>query len=31
MDDHLHWPVLDVDLTLELLAHPEHYPLAAKG
>ena len=30
-DDHLHWPALDVDLTLELLAHPERYPLMAKG
>lgn len=24
---HLHWPSLDVDLELESLAHPEHYPL----
>jgi len=24
---HLHWPVLDVDLELEALQHPEKYPL----
>lgn len=29
-DDHLHWPALDVDLTLEMLAHPERYPLVAQ-
>ena len=24
---HLYWPDLDVDLALESLEHPEHYPL----
>ncbi|MGA2060306.1 MAG: DUF2442 domain-containing protein [Thermoguttaceae bacterium] len=24
---HLHWPDLDVDLELEILQHPEKYPL----
>jgi hypothetical protein len=24
---HLHWPALDVDLSLDTLAHPEAYPL----
>jgi hypothetical protein len=26
-DNHLHWPKLDVDLSLSCLDHPEHYPL----
>ena len=26
---HLHWPRLDVDLTLDSLEHPERYPLIA--
>ena len=25
--DHLHWPELDVDLSLGFLAHPESFPL----
>jgi hypothetical protein len=25
--DHLHWPELDVDLSLASLAHPESFPL----
>jgi hypothetical protein len=25
--EHLHWPDLDVDLTLESIRHPEKYPL----
>ncbi len=29
--DHLHWPALDVDLTLDSILHPERYPLAAKN
>jgi hypothetical protein len=29
--DHLHWPALDVDLTLESIRHPEKYPLVSKG
>lgn len=27
---HLRWPRLDVDLTVESIEHPEHYPLKAK-
>lgn len=26
---HLHWPDLDVDLAVESIEHPEHYPLKA--
>jgi len=25
--NHLHWPDLDIDLSLDLLAHPESFPL----
>ena len=25
--DHLHWPDLDVDLSVDSIEHPEHYPL----
>ena len=25
--DHLHWPDLDIDLTVESIEHPERYPL----
>jgi hypothetical protein len=28
--EHLHWPDLDVDLTLESIRHPEKYPLISK-
>lgn len=28
---HLHWPALDVDLSLESLEHPEQYPMVAEG
>ncbi len=28
--EHLHWPTLDVDLTLDSLEPPEAYPLTAK-
>ncbi len=28
---HLHWPDLDVDLTLDSIRHPERYPLRAKA
>ena len=24
--DHFHWPDLDVDLTLDMMDHPEQYP-----
>jgi hypothetical protein len=27
----LHWPLLDVDLTLESIRHPDRYPLKSKG
>ena len=27
---HLYWPDLDVDLTLESIQHPERFPLVAK-
>jgi len=26
-DDHMHWPELDIDLTLDMIDHPEQYPL----
>jgi hypothetical protein len=29
-DRHLHWPDLDVDLSLESVASPEKFPLKAK-
>jgi hypothetical protein len=29
--DHLHWPLLDVDLSLDSLNHPESFPLIFKG
>ena len=25
-EDHFHWPDLDVDLTLDMIDHPENYP-----
>ncbi|MFC1498038.1 DUF2442 domain-containing protein [Verrucomicrobiota bacterium] len=28
--DHLHWPDLDIDLTLDMIDHPENYPLKYK-
>jgi hypothetical protein len=27
---HFYWPDLDVDLTEEIIGHPERYPLVAK-
>ena len=27
---HLYWPLIDVDLTLEMIEHPEKYPLRAQ-
>lgn len=30
-EDHLHWPALDVDLSIESLEHPESYPLTYRG
>jgi len=29
-DRHVHWPDLDVDLTVDIMEHPERYPLVAK-
>ena len=28
--EHLYWPDLDIDLSLESVRHPEQYPLTAK-
>jgi Protein of unknown function (DUF2442) len=28
---HLHWPALDVDLSVDSIEHPERYPLRVKG
>ncbi len=28
--EHLYWPDLDVDLTIESIKHPEKYPLVSK-
>jgi hypothetical protein len=28
---HFYWPDLDVDLTIDIIEHPERYPLKAKG
>jgi hypothetical protein len=30
-EEHLHWPDLDVDLTLETIRHPEKYPLVSRA
>lgn len=27
VEGHFHWPELDVDLTLEMIEHPERFPL----
>jgi len=29
--EHLHWPDLDVDLSLEIIKDPENFPLEAKS
>lgn len=29
-DDHLHWPDLDVDLSLDSIEDPQKYPLVSK-
>jgi hypothetical protein len=29
-DEHLHWPALDVDLTLDMIENPRAYPLIYK-
>ena len=28
---HLRWPELDVDLTVDMIDHPEAYPLVSRG
>jgi hypothetical protein len=28
---HFYWPDLDVDLTIDIIKHPERYPLKAKA
>jgi hypothetical protein len=28
---HLYWPLLDVDLAVESIEHPERFPLVSKG
>ncbi|MBI1319899.1 MAG: DUF2442 domain-containing protein [Candidatus Hydrogenedens sp.] len=28
---HLHWPSLDVDLSIEILEHPEAFPLISRS
>ena len=28
---HLHWPEIDVDLTIDMIEHPERFPLQARG
>ncbi len=28
---HFYWPVLDIDLTEEIIEHPERFPLVAHG
>ena len=29
-EQHLYWPELDVDLDIDRIEHPDHYPLVAK-
>ncbi len=29
--DHLYWPSLDIDLSMESIEHPERFPLIARG
>ena len=29
--EHLYWPLLDVDLTIDSIEHPENYPLQARS
>jgi len=29
--DHLFWPALDIDLSIESIEHPESFPLIARG
>ncbi len=29
--DHLHWPALDIDLSVRSIEHPEEFPLKSRG
>lgn len=29
--DHLYWPLLDVDLSVDSIEHPERYPLVSRA
>jgi hypothetical protein len=29
-EGHFYWPELDIDLTIEIIEHPERFPLKAK-
>ncbi|HRP07580.1 MAG TPA: DUF2442 domain-containing protein [Gemmatimonadales bacterium] len=29
--EHLHWPALDIDLTVDSLTHPDRYPLVGRS
>lgn len=29
--DHLYWPSLDIDLSIESIEHPDRFPLIARG
>ena len=29
--DHLHWPALDADVSIDSVEHPERYPLVFRG
>jgi len=30
-ENHFYWPYLDVDLTVDMIEHPERFPLKAKN
>lgn len=30
-ENHLYWPALDIDLSVESLRHPDAFPLVSKG
>jgi hypothetical protein len=29
--DHLYWPALDIDLSIESIEHPDRFPLISRG
>lgn len=31
IEGHLYWPDIDVDLTIEMIEHPDRFPLKAKN